>query len=239
MGFFAELQVILLSLFSPWEFMGVSLSYLPGTIRRLVQNGDFQTITSWPRLQDAWFSAFWAWAGPRIREGNADKIVALFDGRVTGATVTTASVHTPLNGTVLDIGPGLGFWVDVYARINKERVESNEEGGLNIYGIEPNVELHGALRQNIDRVGLGDKYHVVPAGIQSLVNVDKQNSTFAPIEKGSVDCIVTLLCLCSIPEPDKNIAELYQYLKKGGRWYLYEHVEVQGNWMMSLYQRTI
>jgi hypothetical protein len=32
------------------------------------------------------------------------------------------------------------------------------------------------------------------------------------------------MCLCSIPEPRYNCAQLYRYLKPGGRWYVYEHV---------------
>lgn len=45
----------------------------------------------------------------------------------------------------------------------------------------------------------------------------KVDGTDKPIGKESVDCIVSILCLCSIPEPEKNITKLYELLKKGGR----------------------
>jgi hypothetical protein len=47
-----------------------------------------------------------------------------------------------------------------------------------------------------------------------------------------------VMCLCSIPEPRRNMAQLYGYLKPGGRWYVYEHVKCfrEQGWGMRLYQ---
>lgn len=58
------------------------------------------------------------------------------------------------------------------------------------------------------------------------------------IAEESVDCIVSVLCLCSIPDAKTNIAELYRCLKPGGRWYVYEHVIAfpEQGWGMRLYQ---
>jgi hypothetical protein len=64
----------------------------------------------------------------------------------------------------------------------------------------------------------------------------KVDGTDKSIKKESVDCIVSILCLCSILEPEKNIAELYGLLKKGGLWYLYEHVRTRDGLFMRLYQ---
>ena len=56
------------------------------------------------------------------------------------------------------------------------------------------------------------------------------------IQKGEVDCIVTIQCLCSIPEPKGKIEGLYAYLKKGGMWIVFEHIATkQGGWV-KLYQ---
>lgn len=60
-------------------------------------------------------------------------------------------------------------------------------------------------------VGLESVYEVVPVGIRDVGKVA------GGIRKESVDCIVSVLCLCSIPKPERNIAELYGYCKKGGR----------------------
>jgi SAM-dependent methyltransferase len=148
-------------------------------------------------------------------------------------------VGEPISGVVLDIGPGLGYWVDLYARTDVPL--KNEDGGMRkregkgkgiakVYGVEPNAQSHSGLRQRANAAGLESVYEILPVGIESIA---KETG----VQKGSVDAIVSLLCLCSIPEPEKNIKELYSYLKPGGRWYLYEHVAIKGYWPMLLYQR--
>lgn len=86
-----------------------------------------------------------------------------------------------------------------------------------VYGIEPNPKSAAALQQRVNEIGLDNVYEVLPVAIECLED---------RLEPESVDCIVTILCLCSIPEPEKNIELLYKSLKKGGRWYVVEHVRV-------------
>ena len=74
----------------------------------------------------------------------------------------------------------------------------------------------------------------MPLGIEDL-------AASGTVALQSVDCVVTVMCLCSIPEPRHNMAQLYGYLKPGGRWYVYEHVKcfrAQG-WGMQLYQSSL
>ncbi|KAH8911697.1 hypothetical protein BR93DRAFT_921676 [Coniochaeta sp. PMI_546] len=78
--------------------------------------------------------------------------------------------------------------------------------------------MHPQLQASITKAGLDDVYEIVPVGIESLASSGK-------VQKGSVDAIVSILCLCSIPDPEHNIKELYSYLKPGGRWYVFEHVK--------------
>ncbi|PHH86055.1 hypothetical protein CDD83_10823 [Cordyceps sp. RAO-2017] len=93
------------------------------------------------------------------------------------------------------------------------------------------------MRQRVRDVGLGEVYEVVPVGIES---VGDPAAWAGQIPPGSVDCIVGILCLCSIPDPDENIRRLYKLLKPGGRWYVYEHVEAtRGGPLLSLYQRFV
>lgn len=175
--------------------------------------------------------------GPRIREGNGPRITALLEGRVTNARVVDEIVSEPISGVVLDIGPGLGYWVDLYARTdvpiqNAGKVVKNRGKGRGIttvYGVEPNTQSHPRLRQRALAAGLEGIYKILPVGIEDIA---KETA----LEKGSVDAIVSLLCLCSIPEPEKNIRELYSYLKPGGRWYIYEHVKSKGYRSMQIYQ---
>lgn len=232
------LTEVTMALLEPWQFMLVSCSYLPSTIRHLYNTSGLLSIFSWDKLQSAWFSKFWAWAGPRIREANGPRITALLEGRVTGGQLVDEVVGEPISGVVLDIGPGLGYWVDLYARADVPISDSGDslrqragkgEGITKVYGVEPNLQSHSGLRQRVQAAGLDAVYEILPVGIEDIAKE-------TVVKKGSVDAIVSVLCLCSIPEPEKNIKELHSYLKPSGRWYLYEHVTVKNHWPMKLYQ---
>jgi SAM-dependent methyltransferase len=124
-------------------------------------------------------------------------------------------------GIVLDIGPGSGEWLSLF---NKEKITK-------IYGVEPNVDHHPRLRERIVQAGLQDKYVIVPVGIEDLGE--------EWVKKGSVDSVITVLCLCSIPTPEYMISQLYQYIKKGGIWIIYEHVKTKEGVFMTAYQCKI
>ncbi|KAF1931242.1 S-adenosyl-L-methionine-dependent methyltransferase [Didymella exigua CBS 183.55] len=235
------LSQVVLGLLEPWQFMLVACSYIPSTISHLYTTSSLTSLLSWNAFQGAWFSRFWSWAGPRIREGNGPRITALLEGRVTGAQVVDEVVGEPISGVVLDIGPGLGYWVDLYARTDVPLVSEDDsvrrrygkgKGITKVYGVEPNAQSHPGLRSRANAAGLEYVYEILPVGIEDIAKK-------TAVKKGSVDAIVSLLCLCSIPEPEKNIKELHSYLKPGGRWYLYEHVAVKGYWTIQLYQRFV
>lgn len=220
---------VVLSLLFPWQFLGIAISYLPSALRRLLQTNSLQDLT-YKHVKDTWFSEFWNRTGANIRQGNGTRITALLEGRISRASVVDKPVVAPAGGVVLDIGPGSGFWVDLYAKA--------DTGDLQVFGVEPNVAVHGDLRMRVHQSGLDGVYNIISAGIEDIdkFQVIGFDGSASKIEKGSVDSIVTLLCLCGIPEPEKNIAELYQYLKKGGRWYVFEHVKHGGPWYMRFYQ---
>ncbi|KAI2467500.1 S-adenosyl-L-methionine-dependent methyltransferase [Annulohypoxylon bovei var. microspora] len=239
-----------LGLLGPWVFLSVSASWLPRTILALLQQRRYGVLLSPALLRDAWFTEFWAnVAGPNIRRNAAERVVPLLQGRATGGDVTDAQVGPAISGTVIELGAGAGLWVDVYGEVADVRSEAAEAGltrrknagdyrGVvtRVYGVEPNPNQHPHLRRAIAKAGLGDVYRIVPVGIEDLDNAEAWDGR---VEKGSVDCIVSILCLCSIPDPEKNIRELYSYLKKGGRWYVYEHVRCEYSWYMKLYQRFV
>ncbi|KAK3325795.1 S-adenosyl-L-methionine-dependent methyltransferase [Apodospora peruviana] len=226
----SSISEIVLALLFPWKFMSISLSYLPGTIISALRAGQFRTLLSWPRLQAAWFSRFWSWAGPQVRTGAEQIVRPLLEGRVSrGAIVPPTSspsvgAHLGVAGTVLEIGPGSGMWVSIFSdRYQQSKTSTPDTKGVRgkvtrVYGVEPNEGVHHLLREQIAAADLQDVYEVVPVGIEDLAS----SGHVAP---ESVDCIVSVLCLCSIPEPERNIAMLYGYLKPGGRWYVYEHVK--------------
>lgn len=230
---------LVLGLLHPWVFIGLALRYLPGTILR-------EPFSSPSRLKAAWFGAFWAWAGPNVRTRAEACVVPLLRGRWKAGRVIGDDEEggPPVAGTVIEIGPGSGMWVSLFSDRYLRPSGSDGEGDgvrrrgaqpacgvTKVFGVEPNAELHGPLRQRVREAGLEDVYEVVPVGIEDLASSGR-------VELGSVDCIVTNLCLCGIPEPEKNIRELYRYLKPGGRWYAFEHVRCfpEQGWAMGAYQ---
>ncbi|KAK3377709.1 S-adenosyl-L-methionine-dependent methyltransferase [Podospora didyma] len=210
------------SLIFPWRFMLASSYYLPGTILSLVSSGKLSTLFSWFGFQAVWFSRFWGWAGPQVRSSAEIKVVPLLEGRVSaGDVLPSGSTHQGVGGTVLEIGPGSGMWVSIFSDkyLGLSATKSGSRSKVTrVYGVEPNAGVHAGLRAQIAAAGLEDMYEIVPVGIEDLERSGR-------VERESVDCIVSVLCLCSIPNPQHNITELYSYLKPGGRWFVYEHVK--------------
>lgn len=183
-------------------------------------------------------------------------MIPLLEGRVRDGVVTSEVVSPPVSGVVIEIGAGSGMWADIFSKINTGgsataatavsgddndsvsgvRRRMAGSGITKIYGVEPNPESVKALRQRVKDLGLDDIYEVMPVGIESL---DDPNAWPGKhIEPGSVDSIVTILCLCSIPDQEANVKALYKLLKPGGRWYVFEHVKAtRGGPLMKLYQR--
>lgn len=219
------------SLLFPWRFMLLAASFLPATVLPLLRALDLRTLLSWSRLQPLWFGRFWAHAGPLVRADAECRVVPLLAGRVSRGRVLdphSKPAHPPISGTVLEVGPGSGMWVSLFS---PSRWPAGTGAVRKIYGIEPNAAVHPLLRAQVAAAGLQDTYEIVPVGIESLAQSCR-------VPRESVDCIVTVLCLCSIPNPRYNIAELYGYLKPGGRWYVYEHVKCwpEQPWLLRIYQ---
>ncbi|KOS23075.1 Methyltransferase-like protein 7B [Escovopsis weberi] len=227
-------------LVEPWLLVLYSLSHVPQTVRQIVRSGDWARLLSPSAFHDALFGNFWATFGPNVKQNAQVNVIPLLQGRVRGGRVHEDPVGPPIRGTVIEVGAGSGLWADVFARFAGPQATERLPGSrgiTKIYGIEPNAISAVALRARVKEVGLGNVYEVVPVGIE---DVEDEAAWGGRIEPGSVDAIVSILCLCSIPEPEKNIKLLYRLLKPGGTWYLYEHVKTKrGGPLMSLYQRLI
>ncbi|PNP43346.1 hypothetical protein TGAMA5MH_04803 [Trichoderma gamsii] len=235
-------------LIGPWQFMSISFRHIPATIRGLIRDKDYGALLSIARFEEALFGTFWATIGPNVKLNAEQRVIPLLEGRIKAGVVHDEVVSTPVYGTVIEVGAGSGMYADVFARFleNADSAHDNESlrhrkttGGhiTKMYGVEPNPISAKALGQRVKDLGMDDIYHVVPVGIEY---VDDPSAWDGKIEPGSVDCIVSILCLCSIPEPEKNIKLLYNLLKPGGRWYAYEHVKVwRGGPLLSLYQRFV
>ncbi|UPL02362.1 hypothetical protein LCI18_013296 [Fusarium solani-melongenae] len=218
------------SILRPWGIMSISTFYLFATVAKLAFSGDLRTLFSWEAFHDAWFGNFWVYMGPKSKAGAEGWVVPLLEGRVKDGKIHEDAQGPPIDGVILEIGAGSGMWTQVLADVIKKTKPTSEKSSSKIYGVEPNPISAAALKRRVDETGLVGTYEVLPFGIQDL----KHETSIGP---GSVDCIITIQCLCSIPEPEKNIRLLYDYLKPGGRWYVYEHVKSEQGTVIQLIQR--
>ncbi|KAI1750841.1 S-adenosyl-L-methionine-dependent methyltransferase [Xylaria castorea] len=251
-------------LLDPWMFVGLSASFIPQTTRHIFATHAFlpglAVLLSPARFREVWFGQFWGYAGPQVREGAGPRVLPLLDGRTSRGAVTDSPTGPGVGGVVIEVGAGSGLWVEVFsdrylaaARDDDAAPGEEKKRGSSstartkitrVYGVEPNLSQHPALRRAIADAGLEDVYEIVPVGIEDLSSsgegkTKKKKKWDGNIEPGSVDCIVSVLCLCSIPDPERHVRELYSLLRPGGRWYAYEHVRVEHSWYMGLYQRFL
>ena len=129
---------------------------------------------------------------------------------------------------MLEVGAGSGMWVPLL----RDFTTPDGDGPRikRILGVEPNPTSILALRKRIAHLDMESVYEIVPTGIESLIATGS-------VSPGSVDCVVAVMCLCSVPDPERNIRELWRMLRPGGRFYVYEHVCCEAGWAMGLYQR--
>lgn len=112
--------------------------------------------------------------------------------------------HRPLvpplaTGRVLEVGIGPGLNLEHYG-----------EQVTHVFGLEPSAAL---LEKAAERAE-GKPYTVdlIEAGAEAI-----------PLERDSVDTVVTTWTLCSIPELECSLQEMRRVLKPGGRLLFLEH----------------
>ncbi|KAI9326422.1 hypothetical protein DFJ73DRAFT_954871 [Zopfochytrium polystomum] len=113
-------------------------------------------------------------------------------------------------GRVLEVGAGSGENVKFYEPEEIER----------LFCLEPFDTLRLKLESNLARSRLESKSTVIPSGLTS----DRSALTTASITPSSIDTIVLVQVLCSIPNPRLHLQYLQTLLKPGGQILLYEHV---------------
>lgn len=189
-----------LDLMIPLLVLGVALATMPFTVVTCVLTRQLSNLTSWSRFKRAWFKQVYMWFGPASKPLIAPKV---------GPLLSVAY------GTVVEVGPAGGTWMSELA----EAACASSGRIKKIYGVEPNTLFHPELIKAAKSFGLSDIYEPVAAYAQDL----EQKG----IPKGSIDTIVTVHVLCSVgpPSMQESIAKvLYDYLKPGGQWLVYEHV---------------
>ena len=119
-------------------------------------------------------------------------------------------------GRVLDIGTGTGHFLRYY---DKEQVTK-------IYAVETNRGQHVGLLQAAQEAGLSDRLEALDQPLELLRD-------HSDLQHGTIDTIVTIQVLCSVDDQDRLIKELYNYLKPGGQWIVYEHVKTSSKGVLG------
>jgi len=124
------------------------------------------------------------------------------------------------HGVILDVGPGAGDQLFRFTQTKDIKA---------IYGVEPGIEMHAALRENANRAGLGQKYKIMPCGAEPefLIPAMAKEGLLSKTDSlgdGVFDEIVCCRVLCGVPKPGETIDNLYRCLKPGGRFVVCEHV---------------
>jgi ubiquinone/menaquinone biosynthesis C-methylase UbiE len=109
---------------------------------------------------------------------------------------TVDSFHIDRGHTVLELGPGPGYFsVEVARRVGPE-------GRLVCVDIQP--EMIGVLRRRLLREGVTNALPVVGDALG------------LPLAESSVDCVFLVTVLGEVPDRPKALAELRRVLKPGG-----------------------
>ncbi|OCH85082.1 hypothetical protein OBBRIDRAFT_798538 [Obba rivulosa] len=116
-------------------------------------------------------------------------------------------------GVVLDIGAGHGHTVNY---LDTSRVTK-------YVAVEPNTLMHVEIRKLANKAGFteeADTLVILPYGAEHTASI--ASALGGPL---SVDTIISVLSLCSIPKPEETIRRVVEeLLKPGGQFLFYEHV---------------
>jgi SAM-dependent methyltransferase len=121
-----------------------------------------------------------------------------------GLAAQRARLLAPLEGRVLEIGPGFGANFPHYPDAVTELV-----------AVEPEEHFRDLARARADELGL--KAAIIEGTAEAL-----------PVETGSFDAVVATAVLCSVDSQADALAEIARVLKPGGQLWGFEHVGSPG-----------
>lgn len=111
---------------------------------------------------------------------------------------------------ILEIGPGVGA--------NFRYLTP----GTRVIAVEPNPQMHGALRAMAVRHGVS-------------VDLVARSADDTGLPDDSVDWVVCTLVLCTVTDPAATLSEIRRILRPGGRFVFVEHVAASpGSWLRRI-----
>ncbi|TDL23366.1 hypothetical protein BD410DRAFT_746760 [Rickenella mellea] len=130
------------------------------------------------------------------------------NGRADKEALLTPNAY----GVVLDLGAGHGHTVNYldHSRVSK------------YIALEPNTFMHEHIRKMAEAAGYSEEAGslvILSCGAEDIPTIIRETG------RHGVDSLVSVLTLCSVPDPAITIHDLVEkILKPGGKFLFYEHV---------------
>lgn len=135
-----------------------------------------------------------------------------------GQAETRRELLANASGRTLEIGAGSGFNLPHYTERVTELVVS-----------EPSPHMREHLRERLES-------DPPPVGSWELADASAET---LPFEDASFDTVTGGFIMCSIPDPDRALAEIARVLRPGGRYIFLEHVHAGDGTMLGRIQDLI
>jgi len=114
-----------------------------------------------------------------------------------------------VSGRVLEVGVGTGFMLQYYPE------------GIELHAVDAVQEVLEAARERAEELGLDARFYVM----------DAENLEFSD---GCFDTVVSTFVFCTVPNPERAMAEVYRVLKPGGRAVFLEHTRSDSQFINTL-----
>ncbi|MCA8943649.1 MAG: class I SAM-dependent methyltransferase [Planctomycetes bacterium] len=125
------------------------------------------------------------------------------------------ALFAALSGTVLEIGPGTGA--------NFEFLPAAVTRWI---GVEPNPHMHASLRAAAERQGIAAEFRSATTDAMA-------------VDDASVDCVLSTLVLCSVPDPTAVARDVERVLRPGGKFVFIEHVGAPRGSTLRFFQSLV
>ncbi|KAI9036502.1 class I SAM-dependent methyltransferase [Aspergillus affinis] len=213
----------LLSLLEPGMLLAWAMSYYAKTsLAAVFQRGQILApLLETRRLRDEAFGKFWVEFSSNREESMEsaqpppNQPPSPPSTEVQNSTDLIPPVLAQASGLVLDVGPGTGTQMPL---LRSPAIKA-------IYGAEPCQGLHEELRARAVANGLGEKYFVLPCSVEgSELTHALEKHGLNRTNEGLFDTIVCVRVLCSLPNMQQSVNELYALLRPGGKLLITEHV---------------
>ncbi|KAF9894086.1 hypothetical protein FE257_009059 [Aspergillus nanangensis] len=226
------------SLFEPGQLLFWAMTYyVRENVDAVFRRGQvLAPLLQTTKLRDEAFGKFWV-AFSTTPSDEPGPQQSLLENRVQGSSDLIPPILARAEGIVLDVGPGTGTQMPLLVSPNIKA----------IYGAEPCHGLHAELRAKVEAEGLAKKYTILPCSVVAsdlIPAMQKEGLLINHNAGGGVfDTIICVRVLCSVPDMNRTIRELYTLLRPGGKLLVTEHVvnpwmTPKGSIVARLFQAT-